>query len=209
MRRSSSSAIGLTAIAVGTVLLGACGSSKPVRLIVAVTSAPAEATTQLHCRKEARRETKTPARFEVFVHHTPCKLVLMREGYHPITVSVTEEMLAKFALDEVEAKQAEEEAKGDGGLRALLSFLQHGVEVMVAAGTEAVMGDVRTDVRLHYILEPASASGTIGDEERRSKRTTSIAATAVSPATKPHQSPTIPIPIENPRSSATGNPSSQ
>lgn len=197
-----------TAITVAALLLGACGSSKPVRLIVAVTSTPAEAKVQMHCRKEARRETKTPARFEVFVHHTPCKLELMRDGYQSITVSVTEEMLARFALTEEEAKKAEEESKDGGGFRALMAFLQHGVEVMVAAGTEAVMGDVRTDVRLHYILEP-SASGTIGDEERRSNRTTSITATAESPATNPHHSPTIPIPIEKPSSSATGKPSSQ
>ena len=208
MHRSSSSAIGLTAIAAAAMFLSACGSSKPVRLIVAVTSSPDDAKTQLHCRKEARRETKTPARFEVFVHRTPCKLELTRAGYNPVTVSVTEETLAKFTLP-TEEEAREGESKTEGGLRALLTFLQHGVEVMVAAGTEAVMGDVRTDVRLHYILEPASVNGRMGDDDSLSNRTTSIAATAVSPATNPHHRPTTPIPNENPSSSATGNPSSQ
>jgi hypothetical protein len=194
----------LAMLTLSSILLGACGSGNPVRLIVAVTTAPSKAEARLHCRKEARRETTTPARFEMFMHRTPCKLQLTHKGYEAVDVQVTEEMLTKLMAP----RKGEGGEEDEGALRAFLSFLQHGVELMVATGTEQAMTDRRTDVRLHYVLVP-SASGRMGDEESLSNRTTSITATADSPATNPHQSPTIPILIENPSSSATGNPSSQ
>lgn len=209
-RTAATTAFTLTAV-LGSFAVSGCGStSKPVRLIVAVTSAPTASLARLNCLRESARETKTPAAFEVVTHNTPCVLSLIRKGYEQMDVEITEEMLmASIIPPQPETPPEPAQASGEGALSALLSVLHHSVELLCSAGNRTSVAGLRPDVRLHYALVRKSPAGTMGAEDNRSNRTNSSTATTLSPATNPHQSPTIPIFNPNPSSSATGKPTSQ
>lgn len=194
-----------------SVVVSGCGTtSKPLRLIVAVTSSPTASLARLKCLRELARETKTPANFEVFTRQTPCLLSLIRKGYEQVDVEITEAMLVERIIPpQPETPPDTAQARGEGAVTALLSLLQHSVELLVGAGHQTTVTGLRPDVRLHYPMVRKGTTGTIGADDSRSNRTKSSTATTLSPATNPHQSPTIPIPIEKPRNSATGKPTIQ
>lgn len=209
-RTAATTAFTLTAALCSFALTGCGTTSKPVRLIVAVTSAPTASLARLKCLRESSRETKTPAAFEVFTNHTPCVLSLIRKGYDQMDVEMTEEMLvARIIPPQPETPPEPAQATGEGALSALLSVLQHSVELLCSAGHQTSVAGLRPDVRLHYALVRTTPAGAIGEEDSRSNRMKSSPATTLRPATNPHHSPTIPIFNPNPSSSATGNPTSQ
>ena len=211
--RARANATALTLLAaVGVLTLPGCGTtSKSLRLIVSVTSSPTASLARLRCLKEAVRETKTPANFEIFTNRTPCSLTLVRKGYEQMEVDVTADMLVARIIPPNSEKKAPEPtvATGEGAVNALLSLLHHSVELLVGAGNQTSMTGLKPDVRLHYVLKRPAPTGAIAADDNLSKRASSNPATTVSPATNPHQSPTIPIPIENPSSRATGKPTIQ